>query len=71
MNGFWTSKKNAMKLVEAVNSGEPCRVCGQEITGESVYAGYSVDNKSRRAHKECWNANLPKTQWAYPVDAEA
>ena len=33
-----------------------------------VYAGYSLGNKARSAHKVCWDKNLPKSKWAYPTD---
>lgn len=40
--------------------GEPCRICGCLLTvidvrDGAVFAGYSKDNKSRAAHKLCWN----------------
>ena len=72
MSELKISKENATKLALSMYEGEPCRVCGQIITDASgcVYAGYSFDNKSRSAHKICWNKNLPKTQWTYPKDSE-
>ena len=40
--------------------GEPCRICGLLLTvidvkDGAVFAGYSADNKSRAAHKLCWD----------------
>ena len=40
--------------------GEPCRICGclltvNDVKAGAVFAGYSKDNKSRAAHKLCWN----------------
>ena len=40
--------------------GEPCRICGLLLTvidvkDGAVFAGYSKDNKSRAAHKICWD----------------
>lgn len=68
--GFVTTKKAAKKMVLAMYEGEPCRICGENITDatKAVYAGYSVDNKARSAHKSCWDNQPPKKEWAYPVD---
>lgn len=53
-------------------SDEPCRICGKLLSeddlNDAVYAGYSQGDKSRAAHGECWRANLPKDEWAYPTD---
>jgi len=38
----------------------------KDIEGGAVFAGYSKDNKSRTAHKKCWNKNIPQEKWAYP-----
>lgn len=69
--GFSATKEAAAKLALAMYEGEPCRVCGQTITDatKAVYAGYSVGDKARSAHKTCWQKNLPKSSWAYPQDA--
>jgi hypothetical protein len=70
MLGFNVSRKSAEQLALAMYEGEPCRVCGEIITDASkcVYAGYSLGNKARSAHKVCWDKNLDKSQWAYPTD---
>ena len=53
----------------AMYANEPCRICGKVITieqvSDAVFAGYSQDSKSRGAHKECWDKNIPKSQWIY------
>lgn len=69
--GFSVPRKVAEKMALSMYEGEPCRVCGENITDatKAVYAGYSADNKSRSAHKSCWQKNLPKSSWAYPQDA--
>ena len=51
-------------------ANEPCRICGELLTPEdilddAVFVGYSKDNKSRSAHKECWEKNVPIEQWKY------
>lgn len=58
----------ALKMYE----NEPCRICGELIADARacVYAGYSHDNKSRSAHKTCWNKNTPKYLWAFPNDSK-
>ncbi len=58
----------ALDIVFGMYSNEPCRICGKNVTleqikSDAVFAGYSQDNKSRSAHKECWNKNIPKSQW--------
>jgi len=60
----------ALDLIFEMYANEPCRICGKNITieqvkSDAVFAGYSQDNKSRSAHKECWDANIPKEQWIY------
>jgi hypothetical protein len=67
--------ENRSALAEVAISmyvGEPCRICGKPITrdGGIIFAGYSVDNKARSAHKKCWHSNTPKSQWAYPIDSK-
>lgn len=50
-------------------SGEPCRICGQNMTvedikDESIFTGYSFCNTARLAHKKCYN-NVPMSDWIY------
>lgn len=49
----------AYKTALLMYVNEPCRICGRVIRREdlhdSVFAGYSKDNKSRAAHKRCWD----------------
>lgn len=40
-------------------SGEPCRICerllsADDIRDGAVFVGYSADNKSRAAHRTCF-----------------
>ena len=49
-----------MNIALSMYVGEPCRICGCLLTvidvrDGAVFAGYSKDNKSRAAHKLCWN----------------
>ena len=50
---------------------EPCRICGEMITmqqlvdNQVVFAGYSSNNEARSAHKECWDKNIPVSEWKY------
>lgn len=64
--------KIAKRLLAYVN--EPCRVCGKMIEpsdlDDLVYAGYSVCNKSRSAHGDCWVAKKPMHEWAFPHTIE-
>jgi hypothetical protein len=57
--GFYVSKEAAVRIALSMYVGEPCRYCGKPITQDdvhtAVFAGYSSDNKSRTAHKVCWN----------------
>ena len=60
-------------ITDAVHSmyeDEPCRVCGVLIgqLTKQVFAGYSACSKSRTAHKECWDAGIPKELWEFPID---
>ena len=60
---------NAAQSAAAIMySNEPCRVCGEIITlndinNGAVFAGYSKDNKSRTAHKACWDSGKPQAEW--------
>jgi len=69
--GFTTTREAVAKLALAMYEGEPCRICGEPITDatKAVYAGYSLGDKARSAHKVCWGKNLPRSEWAYPQDA--
>ena len=47
-------------LALAMYSGEPCRICGHNLTLDdikagAIWAGYSKDHRSRVAHKSCWD----------------
>lgn len=70
--GFTTAKESAVKLALVMYEGEPCRVCGENISDatKAVYAGYSAGNEARSAHKSCWEKNTPKSLWAYPQDSK-
>jgi len=65
-----------MGFVMTFYVGESFRICGELLTMDdfkvrhAVYAGYSSDNKSRCAHKACWDKNLPQEQWAYPESSK-
>jgi hypothetical protein len=56
-------------LAMAFYYGEPCRICGKELTKEDgitmVWAGTSKDSKARCAHKECWDKGLPESEWVH------
>lgn len=72
--GFNISRESAARIAMSMYAGEPCRICGKTLTMKAiesgaVFAGYSKDNKSRAAHKECWNKNVPQEKWAYPENA--
>ncbi len=49
-------REQAAKMALAMYVGEPCRICGQQITDLKgvVFAGYSDDSTSRAAHGLCW-----------------
>ena len=59
------------RLALSFYANEPCRICGELIEPKDlkglVFAGYSIDNKSRAAHDRCWEKNKPKSEWVYPV----
>jgi hypothetical protein len=65
-----TNKEIAARIALLVYANEPCRICGELITtghlDTAVFAGYSKDGKSRSAHKECWDKQIPQEQWAKP-----
>lgn len=68
--------KNNKHLVDLAMSfyvDEPCRICGKMIKKEDlhdlVYAGYSLENKARSAHGDCWAKNIPQDKWVYSKDA--
>ena len=47
-------------LALCMYADEPCRICGrilsmEDIKSGAVFAGYSKDNKSRAAHKHCFD----------------
>ena len=53
-------------------SGEPCRICGREITyrdvkNGAVYVGYNEDNTSRSAHKRCFFGYLDVFESSLPA----
>lgn len=49
--------------------GEPCRVCGGPVTGAelrtAVFAGYGAGDKSRLAHRKCWDTRPPSVYWVH------
>jgi hypothetical protein len=64
-------KLAAKSFFKCFYSQEPCRICGQPIGEDknAVYAGYSLDSKSRSAHYACWSARKhQKSEWIYPED---
>ncbi len=69
--------ENASEIVRmalAQYANEPCRICGENVTGEdvftnAVFAGYSENDVARSAHKTCWEKNIPQEQWVYAINA--
>jgi hypothetical protein len=64
------NRKYLLEMALSMYANEPCRICGKLITLEdvhenAVFAGYSIDNKSRSAHKTCWENQPPKKLWAF------
>lgn len=62
-----------IEFVKSMYVNEPCRICGiilseQDIDNNAVFAGCSKNCESRSAHKNCWDKNLPKSKWFYPID---
>lgn len=52
-----------LELALSAYCDEPCRICGvlltmADIQDGAVFAGYSPDNKSRAAHKRCFDGAL-------------
>jgi hypothetical protein len=64
--------KSVLEIALQMYLGEQCRICGKKIQPEDlndlIFAGYSADSSSRYAHKECWDKNIPKEQWAFPPE---
>ena len=64
------TKEQALNLALAMYVHEPCRICGEWFTRDTVHdavwAGYSKNEKARAAHKSCWEkyANEPDV-WEY------
>lgn len=64
-------RNHAVFLALAAYANEPCRICGemitmQQVTNEHVvFAGYSSNNEARSTHKECWDKNIPMSEWKY------
>jgi hypothetical protein len=65
------NKDKAALLALAMYANEPCRICGKLITvddlASAVFAGYSIDSRSRSAHKACWDKHLPQKDWKIPM----
>lgn len=66
------SQNYLLEVALSMNEDEPCRICGELIKDAKavVWAGYSDDNKSRSAHKSCWDADISKSKRAYPKDEQ-
>lgn len=67
---LYISRESAVNIALSMYAGEPCRVCGEEITMKdlnegAVFADYSKCNRSRAAHKKCWEQNKPMSEWVY------
>lgn len=64
-------KTTAAHIALSMYADEPCRICGEMITTDdlstAVFAGYSIDSRSRSAHKPCWDKQLPTQEWAIPL----
>lgn len=71
-NDPWTKmdKDDIFELALSMYANEPCRICGELITMQQlkshgvIFAGYSQNDKSRSAHKSCWDKR-DTTEWAY------
>jgi hypothetical protein len=65
------SKDKAARIALGMYANEPCRICGKPITTDdlttAVFAGYSIDSRSRSAHKACWDKRLPQKDWEIPM----
>jgi hypothetical protein len=71
---MFISRESAVRIAMSFYAGEPCRICGKTLTMKdiedgAIYAGYSKNNESRAAHKNCWGKNIPQEKWAYPESA--
>ncbi len=68
MNPETTAAFVGIALAMYIN--EPCRICGTPLTEDdiktAVFAGYSSCNRSRAAHKQCWDASISKENWSFP-----
>lgn len=73
------NRGHILEVVLEMYCNEPCRICGINIQNTDfrhyggagvVYAGYSLNDTARSAHKICWENRPDKSEWAYPVDAE-
>lgn len=67
------NRAHVAEIAFSMYTNEPCRICGELLTAKNrdmVYAGYSEGDKSRAAHKACWDSNTPKHLWAYPIDSK-
>ena len=56
-------ERTLVDLALSFYAGEPCRICGELLTMEdlndgAVFAGYSDDNSSRSAHRQCWEHSV-------------
>ena len=64
-------KETLARIALGMYANEPCRICGKMITQADlqtiVFAGYSIDSRSRAAHKACWDKHLPTWEWAIPM----
>lgn len=64
-----SEKQHLLDLAMSLYVGEPCRICGKNITQGDlqsiVWAGSSADFKARSAHEDCWKNNKDKKSWAH------
>lgn len=64
------NRKDVLEMAIMAYVDEPCRICGKPITREDMtnharFAGYSKNDKSRAAHNDCWEKNIPVEEWMY------
>ena len=69
------NKDALVQVALSMYANEPCRICGGIVTMDdlrngAVYAGYSVDDTARSAHKACWQRSpsidgTPNEDWAH------
>lgn len=49
-----------------------CRICGLLVQSadidDSRWAGSSTFARAFVAHDQCWEAQPPRAEWAYPID---